>query len=772
MGYFFVELKETLKESFHPFHIVSMNGIVILPLLLELLSRIIMYGKGAFNNFLYPALLALAVGFILEVICSLFGRIVNIILTYLLSSAFTIYYVLQILYYNAESGFMSLPAVFSAGIDLNMLKESFFRDPVSNISGAFFMILPLVGMIYLGVKNITDFERPYNNFTIGRLISGATLFVAFLIVLIPTRGNENSAFDLFWKNYKAESGVETLGMLTYMEKDLTGAGGLSEVVQVSDNEEMDLPDMNVPGSGVIVTPTPTQTEVSTVTMPPLPTHTPTSEPTSTPTPTKTPKPTKTPTPKPTRTPTPVPTATKTPVPTPVDRSAQVLDIDFDALAADSKNKEIKWLNQYFASRVPSNKNEFTGMFKDYNLIFITAEAWSPIAVSGELTPTLYDMVHSGFEFTNFYTPNWHTSTSDGEFAGISGLLPEGHNNGRRCASDNGKNEYNAMPYALGNFFKNLGYDTYSYHNWTFDYYSRDDILNCFGYDIYRGLGGGTVNGVTSKDFGIPINYSWPTSDLEMMKVAVGEYLDEWKVTGKPFHTYYLTASGYANYTKNGNVMSSKNYNMVKDLTWSEPLKCYMAANYELELAIRNLVAQLDAAGALEKTVIVINSDYCPGGLEKMAENENLPSDTYYSEFYGHKVDMHTERYKNHLVIWNVNMKEHYTVDKVACPMDIMPTLLNLFGADFDSRLFMGSDILSDAPGFVVFGSDDKYKFMSDSVIRYYDSKNDKVVVESLNGQEPSADYLAELLKETKDRYTASKYIINNDYFATILKYLK
>jgi hypothetical protein len=752
MGYFFVELKDTLKESFHPFHIVSMNGIVILPLLLEFLLRIILYGKGAFNNFLYPALLSLAVGFLLEVICSLFGSVVNIILTYLLSGLLTIYYVGQLLYFNAFGRFLSLPAVFSEGIYLNDLLASIIKDPVSNVSGAFFLCLPLAGLIYLGAKKITDFERPYWNFTIGRVVSGVLLYVAFIIVLFPTRGNENSAFDLYWKDYKADGGIEAFGMLTYFERDLRRKGSL------------ELADEPVPGSGDIVSLEPAQT------LAPVNTATPT------PTDTATPVPTFTPTPKPTNTPrlthTPIPTSTPTPSPTPVDRSPQVLDIDFNALAAASANKEIKWLNQYFASRIPSNKNEFTGMFKDHNLIFITAEAWSPIAVSEELTPTLYNMVHGGFEFTNFYTPNWYTSVSDGEFAGISGLLPEGYNNGRRCASDNGKKEYNAMPYALGNFFKNLGYDTCSYHNWTFDYYSRDDILNCFGYDIYRGLGGGTVNGVTSKDFGIPINYSWPTSDLEMMKVAVGEYLDEWKATGKPFHTYYLTASGYANYTKNGNVMSSKNYNMVKDLPWSEPIKCYMAANYELELAMRSLVEQLDAAGALEKTVIVINSDYCPVGLEKIAENEKLPSDTYYSEFYGHKVDMHTERYKNHLVIWNAGMTEHYTVDKVACPMDIMPTLLNLFGADFDSRLFMGCDILSDTPGFVAFGSDDKYKFMSDSVVRYYDSKNDKVVVESLNGQEPSADYLAELLKETKDRYTASKYIINNDYFATILKYLK
>ena len=38
------------------------------------------------------------------------------------------------------------------------------------------------------------------------------------------------------------------------------------------------------------------------------------------------------------------------------------------------------------------------LFKDYNLIYITAESFSEIAVSEELTPTLYKLINTGFKF--------------------------------------------------------------------------------------------------------------------------------------------------------------------------------------------------------------------------------------------------------------------------------------------------------------------------------------------------------------------------------------
>jgi len=55
-------------------------------------------------------------------------------------------------------------------------------------------------------------------------------------------------------------------------------------------------------------------------------------------------------------------------------------------------------------------------------------------------------------------------------------------------------------------------------------------------------------------------------------------------------------------------------------------------------------------------------------------------------------------------MWSASMEEPVIVDKVCCQVDILPTLSNLLGLEYDSRMLSGSDILSDSEGLVVFTS--------------------------------------------------------------------
>ena len=96
----------------------------------------------------------------------------------------------------------------------------------------------------------------------------------------------------------------------------------------------------------------------------------------------------------------------------------VMDIDFSELNANESNQVIKDMHKYFESVQPTAKNKYTGKYKDYNLILITAESFSPYAIHKDATPTLYKMVNEGYQFTNFYTPIWEVSTSDGEYVAV------------------------------------------------------------------------------------------------------------------------------------------------------------------------------------------------------------------------------------------------------------------------------------------------------------------------------------------------------------------
>ena len=71
------------------------------------------------------------------------------------------------------------------------------------------------------------------------------------------------------------------------------------------------------------------------------------------------------------------------------------DVDFDELIAQETDEDIKNLHRYYSSVLPSEQNDYTGIFKGKNLIFICAEAFSPYCISQEKTPTLYKLSYNG-----------------------------------------------------------------------------------------------------------------------------------------------------------------------------------------------------------------------------------------------------------------------------------------------------------------------------------------------------------------------------------------
>ena len=77
-------------------------------------------------------------------------------------------------------------------------------------------------------------------------------------------------------------------------------------------------------------------------------------------------------------------------------------LDFEAMNASTDNNKIIALNNYFSQLTATTQNDYTGMLRDYNLIFICAESFSPAAVDPVYTPTLYRLTHEGFLFENYY----------------------------------------------------------------------------------------------------------------------------------------------------------------------------------------------------------------------------------------------------------------------------------------------------------------------------------------------------------------------------------
>lgn len=406
--------------------------------------------------------------------------------------------------------------------------------------------------------------------------------------------------------------------------------------------------------------------------------------------------------------------------------AQIMDIDFDRLIAEEDNETIKTMHQYFQNIKPTMQNEYTGMFKDYNVILLTCEGFSPYAIDEKLTPTLYKLSHEGFVFNNFYTPLWHVSTSDGEYVALQGLIPKEGTWSFRDSSQN------ALPFTLGRQFQKLGYTTKAYHDHSYTYYDRNLSHPNLGYD-FKAVG-----------HGLQLKNQWPESDLEMMEKTVDEYIHE-----EHFHTYYMTVSGHTNYTFTGNSMAAKNKQYVEDLDYSDLAKGYLASQIELDRAIEYLVQRLEEEGIADKTLIAMSADHYPYGLPY----EN------YCELAGHQIDKNFEIYKNTFILWSASMEEPIIVDKLGCSVDILPTLSNLLGLEYDSRLLIGTDLLSDSDSLVILG--DK-SFITERVM--YNAKTQKATW--LSGEE-DMDYLKQINTIVKQKIYYSQKILETNYYQYI-----
>ena len=373
----------------------------------------------------------------------------------------------------------------------------------------------------------------------------------------------------------------------------------------------------------------------------------------------------------------------------IDTSPNVMDVDLDSLAANAPNEDVSWLANYFSSASPTRKNEYTGMFKGYNVIQLVIEGFSGYAIDPELTPTLYKLANEGFMFNNYYTALHYTSTSNGECQTLLGLYPK---NGNPITMKRtgvlGTNAYFSLAQQLGR----EGYQVLGYHG-NYDMYGRQASHTNLGY-TWKQFGTGLDVDTTSSG-----EIAWPARDTQVIENSVDDYIN----SDQPFHVYYLTISGHMPYSNNRIVQPY--LDQVRALPYSQTTQNYMATIMEVDRALELLLQKLEEAGKLDKTLIIATGDHIPysnaGVLEELS-GRTFGSSKDLEALNESAIDF--DVYKNTLILWSASMEEPVQVDKPCCQVDILPTVSNLLGLEYDSRMLSGRDILSDSEGLVIFTS--------------------------------------------------------------------
>ena len=678
---------------------------------LECVVKVWTQGALFDRGLLYTLLFSIPAGGLCGLLCSVWNERINKWIAILLQSVLMVWYGVQAVYYTIFKAFLVLDSLSMAQGALT----DFWQNAVD---GIFKSLLPIVlVMLPLAVLLLWDhYHGKIGKHSPGRqrhihwrpiewqpavLMLAATILLQ-LVSIGAVRINDDGLLSpaaIYTNAWTPDQSVANFGVLTTLRLETQFMLGMGD-----DGEE------DIGGSSILDVPTqPVQPDEPTP-----------SDPASSQTGTEQPE---------------NPGTTDVPVepdvpdePEPIVYEPNVLDIDFETLLNTETNKTLKGMHQYFSTREPTMQNEYTGMFEGKNLIFITAEGFWKYAVNEKYTPTLYKLATEGFVFNEFYNPLWWKSTTDGEYVACTSLIPSSKVRSFKQSANN------SMPFCMGNMLSALDYPTMAYHNHTYTYYNRNVSHPNMGYEYY-GLGNG-----------LEVKKTWPESDLEMMQKTIPQALEG----EMPFHNYYMTVSGHMNYNFLGNSMAGKHKSEVADLDMSEEARAYIACNMEFDQAMAYVLEQLEAAGQLENTVICISGDHYPYGMNPETWNE----------FYGGEMDTDFEVYRSTLILWSGDMQEPITIDKPCSSLDILPTLLNLFGLEYDSRLLAGSDILSDAPGLALFSN---RSFITEE--GRYNARTDTWTPNE--GSTADMSYASTVYSHVKDLFNYSVKILDNDYYGVL-----
>lgn len=405
------------------------------------------------------------------------------------------------------------------------------------------------------------------------------------------------------------------------------------------------------------------------------------------------------------------------------RRSDISDESWKAIMEAETNEDLKLIDRYLMSRPMTEYNDHTGMFEDYNVIYIMIEAFDYMAIDPQLTPTLYRMKEEGWDFTHHYTPKFSCATGESEFVSEVSLVPSSD----VCTP----NQWAANDWqnSIFNLFRHAGYYTSAYHNWVDEFYDRRILYSHSGCQAYLNF----------DDLDYHQLWGWQ-SDLEMMELTVPYWIDQEK-----FFTLYVTSSTHFPYDQ-GSELGNRYLNEIDAVHPEYPIevKRYISKAIELDKAMEYLLNQLEEAGKADNTLIVFYADHHP--LETSINT--------LAAYGGQEMDrmegMNEDR--TPMVFYSKTM-EPAKLDRVNSTFDILPTVCNLLNLPYEPRIFAGSDYFDPASKLVIFPNG---SWITDEGIYYAsDDTHDDTL---------SEETVAAKNKEVENLFTISRLIYNHDYF--------
>ena len=387
---------------------------------------------------------------------------------------------------------------------------------------------------------------------------------------------------------------------------------------------------------------------------------------------------------------------------------------YNKLNRISGAETVETLDGWYASKEADPDNEWTGRYAGKNLLLIQLEAIDTWMLNEQFMPNLYRIQQQSLDFTHHYTPMYlDAGTFNTEMIVNTGLVSP------FVGSTSSMYSRNAYPDSLAHLMTAADYTARSFHRSGGDVYNRAEIHENWGYQHYYS---GAEMGFEEMDF-----------DTELMR-GYDTFTE-----GQPFLSFLITYSGHGPYADSS--ISARYYDFAAAQlpagTAEMAIHAYAHA-WATDLFIGELFEQLEADGRLEDTVVVFYSDHYNYYTlddtlvmqQKGVDDKNMITRTPF--FICEK---HTEAQK---------------IEKVTSTVDILPTLVNLFGLESDGTHYVGNDAFSENGGYAIFAD-----------YSWYDGET---YWNALGSQPPTAEISARN-EELRRRLSMSWDTMRMDYFA-------
>lgn len=390
----------------------------------------------------------------------------------------------------------------------------------------------------------------------------------------------------------------------------------------------------------------------------------------------------------------------------------------------------KEFREYYDERndIKPETNEYTDIFKGKNVIAIHAESIQKFTMDTtfngeEVTPNLNKLAKEGLFFSNFYAQESVGTSSDSEFTLLTSLMPA--TNGTVAVSYWDRDYSTSLKY-----LKDMGYYNFSMHANNGTFWNRNMIHPKYGYDRFY---------YYKKDYKIKKEdiLGMGLSDKAFFSQSVPK-IKEISENNQNFYGTMLMLTNHTPWEAASQVDFDVDFKYEKideetgeHITVSAPfmegttLGDYFKTVHYADEAIGEFIAELDEAGLLENTIIVIYGDH--DAKIKKSEylyyyNYDPYTDSVIEEDNPDYKDMDYYAYelnrKVPFIIWSKDKKVQGEVTKVMGMYDVSPTLGNMLG--FYNEYALGHDIFSIDDNVVVFPDG---SWISD--IMYYSSSKEE-----------------------------------------------